>query len=150
MASKMTKVAEEVRRIATTLPAESIEVANGEHTGALHIGPATSQIAKRAKKLGHEVSAFFSKEILMECVYDYFSDEYALQDLSQWLCDYKQDYTRKELQGCLFDKDAGLVAYPNGDIVESSDYTIIVEKKDSSYRNTRTGLPFDIVTAYLE
>lgn len=149
MASKMTTTAEEVKRIATTLPAESIEVANGEHT-LVHIGAAQSQIVKRARKLNHEASAFFSKEIFMECVYDYFSDEYALQDLAQWLCDYKQDYTRKELAGCLFDKSAGMVAYPNGDIVESSDYTIIVEKKDSSYRNTRTGLPFDIVTAYLE
>lgn len=150
MASKLTNTIETIKRIALTLPQESIEVANGEHTGSLHVATSSAELVKRAKRVGHEVSSFFTKEDFMCIIRDYFSDEYALADLAQWLTDYKTDYSRKTLQGCLFDKEVGIVAFPDGKVVNSSDYTIIVEKKDSCYRNTRTGLPFDIVTAFLE
>ncbi len=149
MASKIEIKMQELRKIGTTIPEESIEVGNGGHTGSLHIGLSENELVKRAKKLGHEVSSFYSKADMILCLHDYLSGDYALLRAAEWIMDYTKDYTRNYWEGCYFDKPIGIIAYPDGTVEETSDYTIVVEKKDDRYRNTRTGLPCDIVTMFL-
>ncbi len=149
MASDIRITVEEIQKIGTTLPEESIEIGNGGHTGNLHIGLSEKELIKRAQRCGHAVSSFYTKENMILCIHDYLGDTYALPGIAKWILDYKEDYTRATWRGCYFDKPVGIIAYPDGTVEETSDYIIVVEKQDDRYKNTRTGLPFDIVTVYL-
>jgi len=149
MASKETMLANEIRRKVNMLTEESIEMANGEHTLFNHVGLTDTQLISRAKRIGHEASSFTSKEAVLACVRDYFNDDYAMSKIIKWIMDSATPCRSDINEGCLFDEIIGKVALPDGTITESSTYSLILQKEDKYYRNRITGLPFDIVTAYV-
>ena len=149
MSSRKRIIMDEIRTKAAALPEESIEVANGEHTLFRHIAVGQDELRRRARKSGHEQSSFFSKDAFIDCFRDFFSDEYGLGQVADWILGSNRE-ARFNAEGGIFDKTVGLVAMPDGEVYESGDYVLVLQKQDSYYRNKLTGLPFDIVTAYLE
>lgn len=140
-------MAQEIQRKGELVNYELLDFASGGHLSMLHVGMTDEELVKRLKSEG-TCSTFTDKNCVNIALSELFSDPYAARLIAEWVID-PTALPRKKFDGFANDK-LGRMIRKNGAIVSCDAFAFIFQKHDEDYRNKITGLPFDVVTAYVE
>ena len=149
---KMTRrelIEQQIARKKNLISFENFDVASGNHLSCLHIGLSDEELAARGKT----ASTFFTKEDCEYCLHDFFDSTYGVEEVARWAADYSAA-NRKEFPGFAIDyeeqgKFIGKLMQ-NGTTQDVNGYVLILQREYPGYTNKVTGMPFDIVTLYVE
>jgi len=139
---------QEIQRKGELVNYELLDYANGGHLSMLHVGMTDEDLVRRLKSEGNSCSTFTDKNSVNIALSELFSDPYAARLIAEWVIDAAA-LPRKKFDGFANDK-LGRMIRKNGAIVSCDAFAFIFQKQDKDYRNMITGLPFDVVTAYVE
>ena len=142
------RLVEEIQRKGEIVNYELFDLACGGHLSMLHVGMTNEELVRRLRQEHKCCSTFTNKNAVNIALSELFGDKYACQMISKWVLDASAS-PRREFDG-FANCSLGRKIRKNGAIVECEAFIIVLQKQTSDYRNKITGLPFDIVTMYVE
>ncbi len=143
------RLVDEIMRKEEIVNYELLDLASGGHLSMFHVGMSDEELVRRQfQEHGKCCSTFKDKNAINIALSELFEDRYACQMISKWVLDASAT-PRKSFDGFSNNK-LGRKIKKNGAIVECEAFVFVLQKQTSDYRNIITGLPFDIVTIYVE
>lgn len=146
---KKNKLAEEIYGKLPRLTLSNIELSNGMHISAYHVGLSDEELKRRQKLDRKEaVSSFTDANTVDLCLYEMFSDKYFVEkELSAFLAD--NSVVEKEFEYFSFNNETvGRFVVANGGVMDVHSFRIVLTKNLDADRDLNTGMPFTVITMY--
>lgn len=138
----------EIIRKAEYLTAETLDVLNGGHFSTYHINVSELQLRRRGKDIASTFNSMADINVALKLA---FTDMYNVAAIEKALSRAKEgDRDEVPFFGD-YNLGKALVRTGNGcKMVSCSCGNVVIEYKDSDYRNKTTGMPFEVITITLE
>lgn len=147
--SKEEKLVEEIKNNFYRMNYSNLCVSGGYHVST-HVGLDAEELISEGKKRKGYMSSFFTENDFNIALDYLFNDNYSLKQIAKWLLESKE--SRMIFRAYSFEQDAlGIVLGKNGAIWKTNSIAVVLQKLDDiDDRNITTGMPFNVITMYLE
>lgn len=138
----------EIIRKAEYLTAETLDVLNGGHFSTYHINVSELQLRRRGKDIASTFNSMADVNVALNLA---FTDMLNAAGIEKALKKAKEGDREEIPFFCDYDLGKAMVRTEEGvKMVPCSCGNVVIEFKDSDYRNKTTGMPFEVITITLE